>query len=808
MTEPGFSISELVEITGGRLVGVDEGKIHHFITDSRSHVHERDAIFVCLKSSKRHGKVFIPDMIEKGVRFFLVDEAPTGPSADHGYIIVEDTLRAFQKIASVHRQRFDIPVVAITGSNGKTIVKEWLYELLRSEYNIIRSPKSYNSQLGVAKSLLNIRKEHGLAIIEAGISQPGEMEHLQRMIKPGLGVFTNLGQAHNAGFDSEEQKGREKMKLFDGVQVVHCSDQQNLASLGIEPTLSWGDNGSLLRVTNRSEAEGITHIDTDKGSYQLPFTDAASIENIMHAVAVATHLGVPQEKLQEVVKKLQPIAMRLESIEGRNGCLIINDAYNADLGSLEIALVELNKKAGERKKVVVMSDILQDKANPDVLYGKVADLLKNKRVDRVIGVGERISDCRHLFTEFDSRFYTTTEEMTDAINTADFRNEAILVKGARPFRFELVVDRLQEKTNKTVFEINLSALEENLNSIRRNLDEGTKVMAMVKAYGYGAGSATLGKKLRDLGVDYFGVAHIDEGIEMKGYELGLPIMVLNPELHGLPTMVEHELEPVVYNLQELDELIRTLILKGIQDYPIHINLDTGMHRLGFDKSDLPDLIEMIQAQPEVRVQSIFTHLAASEDEQEDEFTEVQLERFEDWAALITGRLGYSVMLHALNSAGVQRFVDHQFDMVRVGIAMFGVSANNDELRSVCSLKTTVSQVKELTKGETIGYNRAYTMPGSGKIAVIPIGYADGFRRALSNGVGRVTINGRQYPVAGNVCMDMCMIDVTDSNVKEGDTVEIFGDYQSLDEFASLMGTIPYEVLTSIPNRVKRVYVTD
>ncbi len=808
MTEPGFSISEIAEITGGQVVGVNEGKVHHFITDSRSHVHERDTLFICLRTAKRHGKVFIPDMVEKGVRFFLVDEQPANPAAEQGYIVVEDTLRALQKIAAAHRQRFDIPVIAITGSNGKTIVKEWLYELLRGEYNIIRSPKSYNSQLGVAKSLLNMRKEHGLAIIEAGISQPDEMEHLQRMIQPTLGVFTNLGQAHNAGFESEEVKGKEKVKLFAGIEVVHCTDQENIGPLQIDPALSWGKDGELLKLQDQREVEGRCVVTTDRGEFELPFTDVASIENAMHVVAVAVHLGISPDRIREVVAELQPVAMRLESIEGRNGCLIINDAYNADLGSLEIALVELNRKSGGRKKTVIMSDILQDKANPDVLYGKVVDLLKNKQVDRMIGVGERISDCRHLFSDLDSKFYPTTEALADAINTTDFRNEAILVKGARPFRFELVVDRLQEKTNKTVFEINLSALEENLNTIRENLDDGTKIMAMVKAYGYGAGSATLGKKLKDLGVDYFGVAHIDEGIEMKGYELGLPIMVLNPELHGLPTMVEHELEPVVYNLQELDELIRTLILKGIQDYPIHINLDTGMHRLGFDKSDLPELIEMIKAQPEVRVQSIFTHLAASEDSGEDEFTETQLERFEDWAALITGRLGYSVMLHALNSAGTQRFTDHQFDMVRVGIAMFGVSANDEALRSVCALKTTVSQVKELSKGETIGYNRAYTMPDAGKIAVIPIGYADGFRRSLSNGVGKVTINGQQYPVAGNVCMDMCMIDVTGSTVKAGDVVEIFGDHQSLNAFANAMQTIPYEVLTSIPNRVKRVYVTD
>lgn len=816
MIDPPVKLQKIAEIIDGQLKG---GALHqdiqHVITDSRTYVNQEHTLFVSLPGMHRDGRSFIPELLSRGVKAFIVANEPEEewlPNA--AFIVVKDSLLALQKLAAYHRSRFDLPIIAITGSNGKTIVKEWLYEVLRFDYNIARSPKSFNSQIGVPLSVLQINKHHTLAIIEAGVSRADEMRKLQEVIKPTLGIFTNIGKAHNAGFESMEHKAQEKAVLFQDCPVIYCNDDPILPKILGDNTLSWGhkeDGTVVLKSTKRKDDTTKIHY-VYKGQQHtllIPFADAASLENAMQVLTCALQLGLEPEVVADRMVRLAPVAMRLELLDGVNNCTILNDAYNSDLGSLDVALVELYNRSQGKKRTVILSDILQDKTPEKELYQKVARLMQEKGVQRIIGVGPVISRNKSAFHHLESAFLSNSEEFLMYIDNIRFNNEIILVKGARDFRFERIVDVLQKKSNPTVLEINLSAVEHNINEYRKLIDNKTKLMVMVKAYGYGAGYGKLGMTLQNMGVDYLGVAHIDEGVEIRKMGVTLPIIVMNPEEHGFGSIIEHELEPAIFSVAELDAFIRALILKEKTGYPIHVKIDTGMHRLGFSPDNLGELIALVNSQPEVKVSSVYTHLAASDNARFDEFTKKQLREFNEAAGRLETSLGYKLIKHALNTTGIERFPKGQLDMVRLGIGLFGVSSNkNLELRTVCTLKTNVIQIKEISSGETIGYNRAFKANESTRIAVLPIGYADGLRRSLSNGVGKVVINEKQFPIVGNVCMDMCMVDIGKEPVHEGQEVEIFGQHLTLHEMAELMQTIPYEVLTSVSERVKRVYITD
>jgi len=816
-----YTINDIAEIIQADPCKTDNQPVSWLLTDSRSLFFPEESVFFALKTSRNDGHRYISDLYKRGIRHFVISDPAidsiTFPEAN--LLRVKDTLAALQQLAATHRKRFDCPVLAITGSNGKTIVKEWLWQLLREDVQIERSPRSYNSQIGVPLSVWQMDETTELGIFEAGISQPGEMDKLQPIISPEIGILTNIGAAHQENFNSLEQKAAEKVRLFKTCQtIIYCMDQSLsrqalLAAYSGDRLLGWSmEDRSAPLYVQRKEKEGMkTDISyTWKGKtagLTFPFADDPSVENALHCLAVMLSRGVSAVTIASRMNKLEPVAMRLEVKEGKNGCVIINDSYNADVNALELALdFQARRTAGTAmKRTLILSDILQSGQQPAELYKSLAALLQRKQVDRLIGIGHELSAHAGLFT-MPAHFFLKTDRLLLSGLLDQCKNESILIKGSRSFGFEEVSERLSLKVHETVLEVNLDALVHNLNYFKSFLKPTTQVIAMVKAAGYGSGSLEVAKTLQTNACDAVAVAVADEGVELRHGGITMPILVMNPEFGSFSTIFEHKLEPEIYSFKLLDAFIREAEREGVNNYPIHIKLDTGMHRLGFVESELPFLLERLKGQESLRVRSVFSHLAGSDEGRLDDYTKAQLKQFECMSAAVSDAFQHRILKHILNSAGIERYPEYQYDMVRLGIGMYGISAVNQQaVRNVSSLKTTILQIRKLEAGQSVGYSRRGMLLRNSRIATLPIGYADGLDRHLGNGLGQVVINGKRASLIGNICMDACMVDITDIPAEEGDEVLVFGEELPLSEVAGKLGTIPYEILTSISNRVKRIY---
>ncbi|CAG5078656.1 alanine racemase [Parvicella tangerina] len=788
-----YSLNDIAQAVNGKVIGDNGFKIKQVIIDSRNFFSELNTLFIAIKGKNNDGHDYISPLYEEGCSVFMIEEGnehhiPKEANA----VVVANTLKALQDLAAFHRSHFSYPVVAISGSNGKTIVKEWLYHLLKRKYNIIRSPKSYNSQVGVPLSILQMTPQHNLAIFEAGISQEGEMEKLEAMLKPTHGILTHIGSAHSVNFESEEHIKTEKLKLFKGCQWLHSFEENK--------------NYLIETVSKKKKATVFVNINGDEFDYEIPFSDEASITNSVTAVVAALALDASIPSICKEIVHLPSVALRLETKKGINQNILINDSYSNDINSLSIALNHLVNRNEKDHKVVILSDIEQDFHESNDLYTKVAKMIKDKAIDQFIGIGPNLFKNQELFDS--GVFFQTVDELFTYLKSHPIEQATILIKGARKFRFEAIGKYFELQSHESKLTIDLGALRNNVKAYQQLLSKDVKLLCMVKAFGYGSGSKEIGLTLEECNVDYLGVAYADEGKRLRMDKIDTPTIVMNAKKSSFDTIIDYELEPSIYSFRQLNDFIRALIDLDIKSYPIHIKIDTGMRRLGFMTEDVEELISTLSSQPEVRVKSIFSHLAASDDPKEDLFTNKQIQQFQYVCHKIESGVGYDCIKHILNTSGIERFPHAQMDMVRLGLGMYGVTKGLPAIENVGVLTTNISQVKNVKKGESIGYGRAQFALKDMTIGVIPIGYADGFSRNLSCGKGHVWVNGCLAKVVGNVCMDMTMIDLTDIPAKEGDEIEIFGKNRSIYELSEEMETIPYEVLTSISKRVQRVYLTD
>lgn len=818
-----YSISEIAKVLKVKDIHNPDLSIAHLLTDSREVFNPEQTLFFALKTPNNDGHKFVDELYILGVRNFVVQTIlPEWKNLKGINLLhVKDSLQALQKVATFHREHFKIPVIAITGSNGKTIVKEWIYQMLGSEKNITRSPRSYNSQLGVPLSVWQLNENSELGLFEAGISMPNEMTRLQKIIQPTIGVFTNIGDAHQENFKNLKQKCLEKLELFVNCDVIICEEGNKLLDECLEATclsqksFTWSYNNRstspllILKVEKLETKSLITYSFLGLPfTVNLPFTDDASIENVTSSIAVALYLTTPIETIQEKVKELEPVAMRLDVRRGKNNNIIVNDTYNSDINSLKIALSFLGQQSAEDspKRTLILSDILQSGFSDEALYKSVSDLADSANIGRIIGIGHHISDQQKLFANIPHIFFDSTEDFINSGIWNEFHEETILLKGSRNFEFERITELIEQKNHETVLDINLDAIVHNYKFYRSRMNPETKIICMVKADAYGSGSEEVAKILQYHKCDYFAVAIAEEGVILRKAGIKTPIIVLNPEVAGFNQLFESYLEPEVYNFRILDAFIKEAQRRGISDFPIHIKMDTGMHRLGFTEEDLPLLIDRLNSQQALKVKSTFSHLAASESWVFDDFTTEQIALFKKLASILQDGLDYPIWRHILNSAGIERFPEEQMDMVRLGISLYGVSASGqDGLRNVCTLKTTILQIKHLKKGETVGYGRRGQLDHDASIATIRIGYADGLSRQFGNRVGHVLVKGNLVPIIGNICMDLSMIEITGLDIKEGDEVVIFGDQLSVIDQAKKINTIPYEILTSVSARVRKIY---
>lgn len=789
--------------------------IRTLLTDSRKLNDPLNALFFALKG-RRNGHDFIPDAYKNGVRNFVISNSdfPANNFPDANFFLVKDTLSALQVLAKAHRFKFEYPVMGITGSNGKTIVKEWLYQILAPEKNIVRSTKSFNSQLGVPISVWEMGSENDLAIFEAGISKMGEMQNLAEIIHPTIGILTNIGEAHYSGFESIDQKINEKLKLFDSVDLFIYSHKYLSTFKGILPgknkfTWSFSESADLQVFNIESIGNNFSRLHAKYLNKTLeiliPFNDQASIENAVICWATMLALNYDPEIISQRLEKLSPVGMRLELKNGINNCSIIDDSYSLDVSSLAIALDFLKQQNQHPRRTLILSDIPGDDSK--LMYDKISNLITDKSVDRLITVGEKIGKYALLFPCVVQSFKNTAE-LIENLPFIKFQNETILLKGARTFGFENISRLLTQKVHETVLEINLNALEHNLNYYKTKIGFGTKLMAIVKAFSYGSGSFEIANLLEFNQVDYLAVAYADEGVALRKAGTTLPIMVMSPDSMAFDTIIEHELEPEIYSMRVLNDFIDVLKIKGISSYPIHIKLDTGMHRLGFMENELDELLLFLNDSKLIHVKSVFSHLVASENPEHDLFTRSQISLFTNLSNQISKVLKYPFLRHLANSSGISRWPDAQFEMVRLGIGLYGIDSaltKNSPLQTVTSLKTSISQIKHIPAGDTIGYSREGKMPNGGTIATVKIGYADGYNRKMGNGRGKMLVRGQIVPTIGKICMDMCMIDITGIEAEEGDDVIVFNDVIRVEDIANQLDTIPYEVLTSISQRVKRIY---
>ena len=816
-----MKLSTIAQHIGVNETNIPVVEVNWLLTDSRTLSFPAESLFFAIKTNRNNGHNYISELYAQNLRFFVISEhrPEFEKMTDAVFLMVDNTLNSLQLLVSKYRSGFNIPVIGITGSNGKTVVKEWLYQLLHTDKRIARSPRSYNSQIGVPLSVWTIDKNTELGIFEAGISEPDEMTKLQSVIQPTIGVFTNIGEAHQENFNGLKQKCDEKLKLFvDAEVLIYCSDNKlvdiAIAQSGFKGKLfSWGKSeNSVLQILKTVKSTNCTQvaINYEGLKYELciPFTDDASVENAFQCVSTLLYLGYKIDEIAKRILQLESVAMRLEVKEGVRNCLIINDSYNSDMNSLSIALDFLNQQATAKNlsKTLVLSDILQSGQSSEELYSSVSELIKTKNIFRIIGIGTEIAAHSHCFESLKKDFYLSTEDFLKSELVREFKNEIILLKGSRKYHFEDISEKLELIAHETILEVNLNALVENLNYFRSKLRTETKIMCMVKAFAYGSGSVEVARTLQHHRCDYLAVAVADEGAELRREGIRIPIVVMNPEKGSFGMIFDNNLEPEIYSFRLLESFMQAVEKLGLTDYPIHIKIDSGMHRLGFEPHDMEKLISILRNQNQVKVRSVFSHLSGSDDEKFDSFTHEQVKSFSACADQISSVFSHYIMRHILNSAGIERFPEFQFDMVRLGIGHYGISSlKGVNLKQVCALKTIILQIKNVKAGETVGYSRKGVVTTNKRIAVIPIGYADGFDRKLGNGVGEVLINGKRAKVIGNVCMDLIMIDVTDIEANEGDVVEIFGDNLLISEVAEKLKTISYEVLTSVSKRVKRVY---
>ncbi len=817
-----YSIDQIAQIISAKATLHVRSEIRLLLTDSRSLFDPAESLFFALITQHNDGHKYIEQLYEKGVRNFVVQyispeiERLTGANV----LLVKDSLLALQQLAAHHRKQFRMPVIGITGSNGKTIVKEWLYQLLHKNYNIVRSPRSYNSQIGVPLSVWQLNEETELGIFEAGISLPSEMKRIEPVIRPNIGLFTNIGDAHQENFISLEEKCREKLNLFQQSDVIIYNSDNLLLKLCIQErypdkkTFLWSTQDVqaslyISKIEKSGDGTTISFIHSERlSTIFIPFTDEASVENAILCLATILYLNPAIPNLDKRFENLESVAMRLNVKKGIHNNIVINDTYNSDINSLAIALDFMSRRSldNKLKPVLILSDILQSGTEPRLFYKKVADLMEQKQVRQLIGIGPDLMKNADLFN-FEKAFYHTTEEFLAAGISNKWTDSILLIKGSRHFQFERISEQLEEKVHQTILEVDLDAVIHNFKYFRTQIKPETKIICMVKAFGYGVGSYELAKTLQDQGCDYLAVAVADEGSELRHEGITMPLMVMNPEIHAFSTLFDYNLEPEIYSFGILNALIKEAGRRGITNYPVHIKLNTGMNRLGFDPEDIQEIATILKAQQAIKVRSVFSHLAGSDSSEFDHFTCLQMQKFTALSGELESLLVYPLMKHILNSAGMERFPEFQQNMVRLGIGLYGISAiHPDALKPVATLKTRILQIRHVKKGETVGYNRKGVLMRNSKIACLPIGYADGLDRRLGNGNSAVSIHGVLCPIVGNICMDICMVDVTDvSSVKEGDEAIIFGKEITISELADKLDTIPYEILTSISPRVKRIY---
>jgi alanine racemase len=816
-----LGIKELADITGGLLSGDTSLTVSGVMTDSRAPGAGPETMFIALRGPNHDGHRFIEQLYGRGVRVFLVDTLPAGPGTMEGagFIRVADTLEALHSLALWKRNTFRGKVIAVTGSTGKTIVKEWLAGVLSSTKSVIRSPKSFNSQVGVALSLMNIDDRHEVAVIEAGISRPGEMEKLARIIRPDTVIVTNIGDAHGENFSGRKAIAAEKLRLAEGAGKVICNADDEIirkemalrypsvslftwslsgseAGLVVEPGELPGD-GQRLRCT------------TVNGSFvaDIPFADRASAENAVTVAACCLAEGIPDKVIRDGLRELPVVAMRMEMKQGINGCTLIEDYYNSDPASLGMALDFLMTHARGRT-TLILSDFRQIGGDEKILYQGVATAVKRAGTDRFIGIGEALSRQATFFPA-GSLFFRSTQECADALRGLSFRDETILIKGARVFGLERISSLLVRQLHQTRLEINMNAVVHNLNEFRHLLQPGTAIMAMVKAFAYGSGSAEIASLLEYNGVNRFAVAYADEGVALRDEGITSPVMVMNPDESVMELLIRYDLEPEIYSMDSYRSFFSVARRYGLLHYPVHLKIDTGMHRLGFGGEDIEELLHNLSGQQHVKVISLFSHLAASDEPAHDAFTHRQAAMLIRIASKARDVLGYGFLLHLLNTSGISRFPEYQFDMVRLGIGLYGIGRYDGvTLRQTGRFVTAVSQVRTVPAGDPVSYGCRDASDHDRQIAVIPVGYADGLRRELGEGRGSLFIGGKRVPITGSICMDMCMADVTGMNVRAGDEAEVFGSHISVEEVALRCNTIPYEILTSIPPRVKRIYVNE
>lgn len=818
-----LSIDAIIKCTAAWLVSGEIPLLFSQVSiDSRTIPLPSETLFIALKGAKFDGHQFIPELIDKGVKGFLVKKGHHLDLSAYPFAVileVEDTHLALQQLAAYQRSLFDKPLLAITGSNGKTIIKEWIGQLLGEVFAVAKSPKSYNSQVGVPLSVFGIKPYHQVAVMEAGISKKGEMSRLQAILRPDIGIFTNIGTAHEEGFDSQSQKMAEKATLFaEAKYIIYRKEHVAIANyleriFESDRLIAWSDLPGAdytLSVKKDTSQAKIIMLKSDMSmfTFTVPFTDEASLENIRHSIVAALVLGLPAAKIQDGLLHLRPVEMRLTLKAGIHDCLLIDDTYNNDLAGLRLALDFMVAQRQKRRKILILSDLLQV-GDPSQVYKEVAGLLDFYRIDHLFAIGDQIKQIKDYWNGQCDAFGDTTEFL-NLLDLSQFQNDLILISGARSFTFESIVGRLQQRVHGTVLEINLNALTHNYNFYKTLLKPNTKVMVMVKAFAYGGGATEIANHLEQLKADYLAVAYSDEGIALRQAGIRLPIMVLNPVQESFHQLLDYQLEPVVYSAQFLRD-IGSFCRSHQVSLSIHIDLDTGMNRLGFKPEDLKNLFHLSREYAEIKVASVYTHLVGTDEDVHDDFSRGQLQLFSSMADSLEECLGYAPLRHALNSGGIVRFPAYQLDMVRLGIGLYGVEVNgrhDTQLKPVSTLKTTISQIKTIAPGESVGYSRKGILPDGGRIATIAIGYADGFDRRFSNGVGYVLIHGKQASVVGNVCMDMCMVDITDIEAQEGDEAIIYGPGISLKSLAEAIGTIPYELLTNISTRVKRVYFLD
>ena len=822
-----YSIETIAQLLQAELIGPGEGTVKWLLTDSRSLGFPEETLFFALVTARGNGHRYIADLYDHGVRHFVVSACPSEEELqampEANILIVSDTLAALQLLAEKHRAQYDIPVVGITGSNGKTVVKEWLSQLLGADFRVARSPRSYNSQVGVPLSVWQMDEHTDVALIEAGISQHHEMKRLRPIIRPTIGVLTNIGGAHQENFASLQDKCMEKLTLFRNSDIIIYNGDDEEVCESVNLTLqsareiAWSrrnaDKPLFISAIEKGDKDTtITyHYLNIRGQYTIPFTDDASVENSIHCLAVCLYLMLPGEKIAERMQRLEPVAMRLEVKEGKDGSTLINDSYNADIASLDIALDFMARRPERegRERVLILSDLLQTGQNSRSLYRKVATLVKSRGVERFIGIGPELKASTERFGDMKTSFYTTTEEFLQSEELHALRRSLILVKGSRSFGFERIAEQLTQKVHETTLEIDLGAMVDNLNHYRNMLAPTVKTVCMVKAFAYGAGFYEIAKTLQDHRVDYLAVAVADEGEQLRKAGITANILVMNPEMTAFKTIFENNLEPEIYSFTLLEAMIHACEREGYMHYPIHIKIDTGMSRLGFRPDEMPRLIDRLKEQNAVIPRSVFSHLAGSDSADFDAFTRQQAARFTEAAEMLQGAFPHKILRHLCNSAGIERFAEYHFDMVRLGLGLYGISpVDNRLIHPIGTLRSTILQIHDVPESETVGYSRRGQLARPSRIASVPIGYADGLDRHLGNGVGYCIVNGQQAPYVGNICMDVCMIDVTDINCHEGDSVEIFGPQLPVTQLAEWLGTIPYEVMTGISTRVRRVYTVE